>query len=647
MARDRADGEGRVAGRFLLNRRDRVYLLGLLVPLVVYDLVLKGLRIVSRHEDPGLLGGLGLLRSDLFFDMGYALLWVALFAVAQRGPLRWIVAVLLHLTTVLVALVATGAHRYFETTGSTLDAETVAHALSSWKGSGAVVASAVTPLLAVGVAVVLAYAVLGPWLLTRLLARWRGWPNAGAQGARVSWLGAAGAGLAAYALFSFSTLPGGPPGFSKPFARAAFVNVAASTPAALDAPDTGPKVALSSDEKAPTAKARLLATRPERRNVVLIHLESTRAESVTPYNENLKTTPFLDDLAKRSIFAERAYVVVPHTSNALTATVCGIYPPLDPEGTDSLADRIPGRCLPKLLGDQGYRSVYFTSSVQTFERRPELVKNMGYGEFYPVETMDTKGFRQANYFGYEDDVMLKPSEEWLRSHSDQPFFATYETITPHHDYRTPQRYGIEDFAKDDTLDRYQNSVRYVDFFLKNLFDQYKRLGLYDDTIFVIYGDHGEGFGEHGLYQHDNTVYEEGLRIPLLVVDPKRFPEGGRVREPVSQLDVLPTITDLLGYEVEDAKYPGSSMLSMPTDRTLNFSCWSEETCLASLKDSEKYVYHYGNQPDEVFDLGKDPGEQKNLAEGLSKSELDDRRAALFEWRARVAATYGESDSSAR
>jgi lipoteichoic acid synthase len=91
------------------------------------------------------------------------------------------------------------------------------------------------------------------------------------------------------------------------------------------------------------------------------------------------------------------------------------------------------------------------------------------------------------------------------------------------------------------------------------------------------------------------------------------------------------------------------LLSMPTDRTLNFGCSSEVTCLASLKGSEKYVYHYGNQPDEVFDLGKDPGEEKNLAEGLSKSELDDRRTALFEWRARVDATYRyrESDSSAR
>ena len=64
----------------------------------------------------------------------------------------------------------------------------------------------------------------------------------------------------------------------------------------------------------------------------------------------------------------------------------------------------------------------------------DQVKNLGYKEYYPVETMDTEGFERSNYFGYEDDVMLKPSEEWLKKRDDNPFVAEYLTSTGHHDY---------------------------------------------------------------------------------------------------------------------------------------------------------------------------------------------------------------------
>ncbi len=217
--------------------------------------------------------------------------------------------------------------------------------------------------------------------------------------------------------------------------------------------------------------------------------------------------------------------------------------------------------------------------------------------------------------------------------------ATYETITPHHQYLAPDRYGIEEFAEDDELNRYQNSVRYVDFFLKNLIEQYKELGLYEDTIFVIYGDQGEAFGEHDRFQHDMVPYEEGLRIPMMVLDLRRFPEGKRVETPVDQLDILPTVTGLLGYGVEGGEYPGSSLLDPPEDRALMFSCWNESGCLASLEGDMKYIYHYGDEPEELYDLSEDPREQNNLADEAPTEELERRRTDLLEWRAKTDAVY--------
>jgi lipoteichoic acid synthase len=97
---------------------------------------------------------------------------------------------------------------------------------------------------------------------------------------------------------------------------------------------------------------------------------------------------------------------------------------------------------------------------------------------------------------------------------------------------------------------------------------------------------------------------------------------------------------MLGYEVKDGEYPGYSLLRpLPKDRTLNFSCFHENQCLASIKGSEKYIYHYGNQPEELFDLSKDPLEKNNLASERSKEEMDKRRQDLLEWRSSVNAEY--------
>ena len=630
--------------RALLSRSDWVYLLSLLIPFVLYDLVLKILLIVAQPEDTGFWGGLGLMQSDVLFNLGYVLLWVCLFAVAKRRLTRWVVVGLFHAITLFVALVSVIAYRYFKVTGSTLDSDYIVLWLSSPEGTGGAIVSELTPGIVVLILIILIYAALGPWLVTRFVSRWRGWSDTGSRTAEISWLRIMGVGLATYALFSFSLLPGGSSvGVSKSFSRDAVLNVAV-TAAEVAEGEGVPEFA--AEQADPPPEANLVPTEStERRNVVMIFLESTRAGATTPYNKNLKTTPFLDELAKSSLLVQKAYTVVPHTHNALTTTNCGIEPPLNPWGTKLLsarADVVPSTCLPDLLKKQGYNSVYFMSQEGSFENSPKILENLGYEEFYPVESMDQEGFEQTNYFGYEDDIMLEPSEEWLKKNRDKPFIASYLTSAPHHDYLAPsKRYGRQEFTDNDLVNRYLNSVRYQDFFLKNLFEQYKKLGLYEDTVFVILGDHGEGFGEHGRFQHDNVIYEEGLRIPLLIHDPKRFQNGATLEGPVNQLDILPTVADLLGYKVEGGEYLGSSLLRpIRKDRTLYFSCWNEKGCLASLKGTEKYIYHFEDRSEEVFDLSKDPRELQNLAGQQSAEELEKRQREVLEWRAQVHSKYG-------
>ncbi len=380
----------------------------------------------------------------------------------------------------------------------------------------------------------------------------------------------------------------------------------------------------------------------ERRNVAMVLLESVRSRSTTLYNEDMKTTPFMDELASESLVAERAYSVVPGTSKSLISIECGVEPPLS-GGIPNMLDSggLPQDCLADLLAEQGYESVFFENASEDFQRRGDLVRAFGYEDFYPLERLEdegyTEGFQRANYFGYEDDVLLEPSRDWLAENSGEPFLASYETITPHHEYLAPDTYGIKTFAEDDELNRYLNSVRYVDFFLKNLFDQYKELGLYEDTIFVIYADHGEAFGEHGETGHGNVVHEEATRIPLIIHDP-RNPGPGRVEAPANHLDLAPTVLDLLGYEPQNVGYTGRSLYSPAEERPLNFACEDDKKCLARIEGDTKLIHHFGESPDELYDLEKDPLEENDLAEDRPR-EVEEMRSRLLEWRSDNIAAY--------
>jgi arylsulfatase A-like enzyme len=592
-----------------------------------------------------------LMRSEVFFNVGYALLWIGLFVAVKKVSLRRAVVVLLHAAAILAMAISMSAYQYFKQTGTALDYGVIALYLpraNEIMQYGLI--NSVSPSALVFLAGAIFYVAFGPWALTRFVSRWRGWQERpiSTETPRTISLMVPVVLWPLALVFGYHSLETGELQteknmwrFSHSFTRGAVVNVAVT---ATEAIESGGSAGVAAEPPPPASLSP--TSELERRNVVLIVLESTRAASLTPYNEDLKTTPCLNRLAQNSLLAEQAYAVVPWSSKAEIAINCGVAPNPAQAAYGAIPEADPGgiptQCLADLLKDQGYNTGFFMPASKHFENFEGLINNFGYADFYSSESMDAEGFEIVNYpdgGGFEDDIVLKPSEQWLKEHRDKPFLATYHTTTPHDGYIVPKRYGQERYADDEKLNRYLNTLRYQDFFLKNLFDQYKKLGLYDDTLFILLGDHGEGFGEHGLYVHGFLAYEEGLRIPLIIHDPKRFQNGMRLKEPVTQLDVLPTIVDLLGYQLEGGAYQGSSLLrSLPEGRTLMFSCWLERQCLASLKGSKKYIYYYGNQPDEVFDISRDPFEKHNLADERGE-EVEERRNELLEWSSRTAAFY--------
>src|SRR5918995_3072044 len=232
----------------LLDRRDWVYLLSLLVPLFVYNLALKASSVASV---PGLTPKVDLIRSDLFFNLGYAFFWIGLFAAARTGgSLRRVVVILFHAATMLVVIVTTFAHHYFVETGTTLDYGIIALWLPRFKEVVPILTSGATLWSWVLLFAALLYAALGPFFVTHAVGRWRGLPERFRAGRpEVSFLGSLGLLLLAFGFGFLSLLIGArstdfTSGASVSFVRAPFVNLvltgAKEAVSEENAPDVGP-----------------------------------------------------------------------------------------------------------------------------------------------------------------------------------------------------------------------------------------------------------------------------------------------------------------------------------------------------------------------------------------------------------------------
>ena len=327
-------------------------------PWFVYNLALKIVRISSHAETGGFFDAFGLIRSDVLFNLGYTLLWIGLFAFARRGLPRWAIVILFHGLTLLIFIINSGAHFYYEATGSVLGFNCSSLLTHQFRGDPEHCFSSVASTqIWVLVFVVTCYAIAGPSLVVRVVYGSRK-SSVGTRTLAISRSASLAACLAALALGMLSLPADSSGGASRSFSRDAVVNILASELDYL----RYQRAALSSHE---TARPKLeditleQTSNTEKRNVVLIHLESVRARSVTPYNEDLETTPFLDELAKESLLAERAYTTLPHTSKAITSVNCGIEPHLTREITEAQPNGIPAQCLPELLGKKDYNTALF------------------------------------------------------------------------------------------------------------------------------------------------------------------------------------------------------------------------------------------------------------------------------------------------
>ncbi len=292
-------------------------------------------------------------------------------------------------------------------------------------------------------------------------------------------------------------------------------------------------------------------------NVILITLDTTRADRMGFLGSQRGLTPNLDQLAHQGVVFTRAYSHVPLTPPSHASILTGTYPQFNHVidfGT-VLPENVP--YLPEILRTHGYRTAAFVSSLildpiegaaPGFDRGFDIydagfhVRRLGQDRYKTIE-------RRAG-------EVVAHALAWLDKHPRGPFFLWVHLYDAHDPYDSP-----EPFKSRFAAAPYDGEIAYADSAVGTLLTQLRARGLYDGAIIAVMADHGEALGEHGEVAHGVFLYDETMHVPLLFKMPGERSAGKRVDVRVGLVDVLPTILQTVGIDVPKA-VQGESLVSM-------------------------------------------------------------------------------------
>jgi len=424
-------------------------------------------------------------------------------------------------------------------------------------------------------------------------------------------------------------------------------------------------------------------------NVLLITLDTVRAESLSLYGYSRPTSPQLERLATAGVRFDNALTTAPWTLPSHASMLTGRFPhELSIGWTTPLDGKYP--TLAEVLSERGYETAGFVANSTYCTYESGLSRGFAHYEDCPISFGEivfssSLGRSIANnhsirrVVGYYDILGRKTAEElnrdffdWLSSRKVQrPFFAFLNYFDAHEPYLPPQpfydefrssneprknwliRHSLRDGERSNKRemsaeeikienDAYDASISYIDHHLGLLIDTLSDRGLLGNTLVIITADHGELFGEHGLFTHGNSLYIQSLHVPLLISFPPRVPAGRIVAEPVSLAELPATIVDLLKIDGE-CPFPGKSLAhcwnhppeegitgAAPLLSELIRAADLPASYPASIGDMKSLVfdrYHYirnGDGGEELYDLVSDTAELDDLTKSNQGRLLLDR-----------------------
>ncbi len=397
-------------------------------------------------------------------------------------------------------------------------------------------------------------------------------------------------------------------------------------------------------------------------NVVLVTVDTLRADALGCYGYPRPTSPFLDSLAAAGSRFDDPVSPAAWTKPSTATILTGLYPSRHGALYHGSSLMVPdgGKTLAESFQAAGFVTAGFVSNPNV---KKIFAFDRGFDEFFdsPVEDTLSLAALRDSFVGrilkeltryqfnwkYENDVreMNRHVFSWLQQNHGQRFFLYLHYIDPHEPYSPPAAYEKE-FAGDHPgiplfnerkrkvgRDLYDGEIRYTDEGLKELVAEFQRLGVWENTIFVLTSDHGEEFFEHGALGHGFSLYQEVVRVPLLAHGPG-VAKGRVVEGPVQIVDLAATVLDLAGTGI-DTLGDGRSFAASMTDpgwkpatsfflenefgendhdtRSFVLSAIREGSLKLVLTERNAHRPPELHGREELYDLAADPGEARNLA----------------------------------
>ncbi len=389
--------------------------------------------------------------------------------------------------------------------------------------------------------------------------------------------------------------------------------------------------------------------RPKR--IVLFSVDTLRADGLGVYGfDELDISPSIDRWAEDAVVFDRATAPAPWTVPSLASFLTGRFPGEMGVYTNETGIPEGWATLAELFQEAGYTTASFGSHSLLLEE--EMGFRRGFDEVYPAEVgLILEGEHKIPFADVEPDL-----EQWLEKHGSERFFIWIHNMDPH----SPKTPGNPYFANED-WHRYDAEVRWVD----DSFDRIDRLltqaGFWgDDFLFVFTADHGEAFGDHGLMGHQDVMYDEVLRVPLLIRY-SAMKQPMRVAAPVDLLDVRRTILDLAGLSEPPGTHGESLVPIMAGERRERERALSVQARHYFEDGHHEYVIRdrvwklivrtppsedrlgngfptwMGDRDDgtfELYNLIEDPGERTNLV-ASHPEVVSYLRNALGDWNATI------------
>ena len=349
-------------------------------------------------------------------------------------------------------------------------------------------------------------------------------------------------------------------------------------------------------------------------NLVVMTLDTTRADVLGAYGNREIETPALDRLAREGVLFEHAMATAPLTLPAHASIFTGRFPPehgVRDNGGFFLSSE--QATLAEMLGGQGFKTGGFIAAYV-------LDHKWGISQGFQTYFDD---FDAGKNRGKSLGEIQRPANEvvdkalpWMESAKNGRFFAWLHFYDPHTPYAPPEPYATRYKGRP-----YRGEVAFVDSQVQRVLSFLEAQGLLDRTVVAVMGDHGEALGEHGEDAHGFFIYESTARVPFISHAPYDLMRGRRVAEPVRSVDLLPTLLELLGVPAATQPISGKTLVQLMTGART-------ELGLEGYAEAMYPLHHYGwsdlramrsgrfkviDAPrPELYDIEADPGERTNI-----------------------------------